>query len=206
MKQLLRLLAFTWSAIYSPKIACKFQIARDLMYSKWIERAFNAVGEGFSVQQPFYLLGGVNITVGKNFNTFKGLRIETYSDHNGVKYTPNLTIGDNVSLNFDCHIGCVEKITIGNNVLFASRVFITDHFHGTINSLEELQIPPRLRVLSTKGEVRIEDDVWIGEGVVIMPGVTIGKGAVIGANAVVTKDIPAYSVASGVPAKIIKQF
>ena len=50
----------------------------------------------------------------------------------------------------------------------------------------------------------IGNNVWIGRNVCIMPGVTIGDGAVIGANAVVTHDIPAYSVAVGVPAKVIK--
>ena len=205
MRQLLQRLALIWSIIYSTKINRKFQLAKDIMYSKWIEREFKAIGNEFSVQRPLYLLGGENITIGDNFTTFKGLRIETYSEHNGVKFSPNLTIGDNVCLNFDCHIGCVGKITIGNNVLFASRVFVTDHFHGTTKSRKELQIPPRLRILSTKGEVKIEDDVWLGEGVVVMPGVTIGKGSIIGANTVVTKDIPAYSIAAGVPAKIIKQ-
>ena len=52
--------------------------------------------------------------------------------------------------------------------------------------------------------VTIGDDVWIGRRVMIMPGVTIGNGCVIGAGAVVTKDIPPYSVAGGVPAKVLK--
>ena len=53
-------------------------------------------------------------------------------------------------------------------------------------------------------QVTIGNDVWIGRRVIIMPGVTIGDGCVIGAGAVVTKDIPPYSVAGGVPAKVIK--
>ena len=46
--------------------------------------------------------------------------------------------------------------------------------------------------------------MWIGDNAVIMPGVTIGQGAIIGSNAVVTKDVPAFSVVGGIPAKIIK--
>jgi acetyltransferase-like isoleucine patch superfamily enzyme len=57
---------------------------------------------------------------------------------------------------------------------------------------------------ATKGDVVIKNDVWIGRNVVIMSGVTIGNGAVIGANAVVAKDVPAYSIAVGNPAKVIK--
>jgi acetyltransferase-like isoleucine patch superfamily enzyme len=61
-----------------------------------------------------------------------------------------------------------------------------------------------VRPLISKGEVVIGDNVWIGEGAMILPNVHIGEHAIIAANSVVTKDIPAYSIAAGVPAKIIK--
>jgi acetyltransferase-like isoleucine patch superfamily enzyme len=60
------------------------------------------------------------------------------------------------------------------------------------------------RPLYSKGEVVIEDDVWIGEMACIMPGVRIGRGTVIGAGAVVTKSMPPYCVVGGVPAVVIK--
>ena len=53
-------------------------------------------------------------------------------------------------------------------------------------------------------EITIGHDIWIGHGAVIMPGVSIGNGSIIGSNAVVTRDVPAYSIAVGVPAKVIK--
>ena len=56
----------------------------------------------------------------------------------------------------------------------------------------------------SKGDIVIEDDVWLGTGVKVMDGVRIGRGAVVGAGAVVTKDIPPYAVAAGVPAKVIR--
>ncbi|WP_211092637.1 acyltransferase [Chitinophaga varians] len=118
-------------------------------------------------------------------------------------FTPEISIGDNVTLNDFCHIACINQVIIGNNVLVASRVFITDHFHGKIDALEK-DISPSDRNLYSKGPVIIHDNVWIGEGVVVMPGVTIGKGAIIGANAVVTRDVPAYAVVGGNPAKVIK--
>lgn len=82
--------------------------------------------------------------------------------------------------------------------------FVTDNFHGN-NSREQLRIPPINRPLDVRGEVRIGKNVWIGRNVCIMPRGSIGDGAVIGANAVVTKDVPAYSVAVGVPAIIVKK-
>ena len=57
--------------------------------------------------------------------------------------------------------------------------------------------------MNVKEEVKIGRNVWIGRNVCIMPGVKIGDGAVIGANAVVTKDVANYSVAVGIPAKVI---
>jgi acetyltransferase-like isoleucine patch superfamily enzyme len=63
---------------------------------------------------------------------------------------------------------------------------------------------PMMRPLISKGKVIIGDNVWIGEGAMILPNVHIGEGAIIAANSVVTKDIPAYSIAVGIPAKIIK--
>ena len=56
----------------------------------------------------------------------------------------------------------------------------------------------------SKGPVIIEENVWIGDKVTILPGVTVGQGAVIAANSVVSKDVPAFSVVGGIPAKVIK--
>ena len=111
---------------------------------------------------------------------------------------------NNVSIQNDCHIGAINKIIIGDNVLIASRVYISDHSHGEITS-EALLLPPIERKLVTKGSVIIGDNVWLGEGVVILPGVTIGKNSIIGSNAVVTKSLPENCVAAGNPAIVIKQ-
>lgn len=67
-----------------------------------------------------------------------------------------------------------------------------------------MKIPPAKRLIYSKGEIIIEDNVWIGDKATILAGVKIGEGSVIGANTVVTKDIPPYSVAVGNPVRIIK--
>lgn len=186
-----------------PKILIACKIAKAYFYSGLIRRRFKHCGTDFWVEPPYYFYGVDHIRIGNNFRSFKGLRLETHSIHLGNSYNPSLVIGDNVSINFDCHIGCINKVNIGNNVLLASRVFITDHFHGEILG-SELHIPPSQRSLFSKGPVIIEDNVWIGEGVIIMPNVTIGKNSIIGANSVVTKSFPDNSVIVGCPAKIIK--
>jgi len=169
----------------------------------FLKLGFKKTGKNFLIEYPIRVVGGNYIEIGSNFNSFGRLRIEAFARHLGNTYSPNIIIGNNVSLNFDCHIGCVNKIVIGNNVLIASRVFITDHYHGSATA-ESIQIPPSKRKVESPGPVIIEDNVWIGEGVCIMPNITIGENSIIGSNSVVTKSFPANSVIGGVPAKLIR--
>lgn len=91
-------------------------------------------------------------------------------------------------------------IKIGNNVRIAPNVMMISANHV----FENPDIPIREQGMEVK-PITIEDDVWVAGRVNIIAGVTIGKGSVIGAGSVVTKDIPPYSVAVGVPAKVIKE-
>ena len=116
---------------------------------------------------------------------------------------PQLKIGDRVSLGEYSHITCANKVTIGDGVLTGRFVLITDNSHGN-NTNETADIAPLAREIHSNGPVHIGENVWIGDKVTILPNVTIGKGCIIAANAVVTKDIPEYSVAAGIPAKVIK--
>lgn len=101
------------------------------------------------------------------------------------------------------------KLRIGNYVSIAQHVsFLLDVEHYT-NHISTY--PWKVKFLGktnpeafSKGDIIIDDDVWIGYGATIVSGVHIGQGAVIAAGAVVTKDIPPYAVVGGVPAKVIK--
>ena len=103
----------------------------------------------------------------------------------------------------------IHKIIIGNYVSIAQNVqFILDAEHYTQNIST---YPFKVKLLETekeeafgKGDIIVEDDVWIGYGATIMSGVHIGQGAVVAAGAVVSKDVPPYAIVGGVPAKIIK--
>ncbi len=188
-----------------PKMLVHLNHLYNKLYTERMKKVFASVGDNAYIMSNIYVRGGQIIIIGNNFYCYWGVRIETYSCHNGMKFNPQIIIGNNVSINPDCHIGAINRIEIHDGVLMASRVFITDHFHGKINR-EELLVSPQKRILFAKGTVIIKKNAWLGEGVAVMPGVTIGENSVIGANAVVTKDIPDNSIAVGIPAKVIKQF
>ena len=103
-----------------------------------------------------------------------------------------------------------EMLSIGNYVSIAHNVVFILSGNHQYTSIANYPLYTRLIKLSpeldalTKGHIVIEDDVWIGYGVIILSGVRVGKGAIIAAGSVVTKDIPAFGIAGGNPAKLIK--
>jgi acetyltransferase-like isoleucine patch superfamily enzyme len=144
------------------------------------------------------------IDFGSNLTTGKSCRIEAYNCSNNLN-TKLLIFGNNIQLNDFVHISAGGHVKIGNNVLIASKVFISDINHGIYDGLiqDSPYLKPVLRKLSTK-PVTIGDNVWIGEGVCILPGVKIGNGCIIGALSVVTKSFPDNTIIVGNPAKTIK--
>lgn len=114
-------------------------------------------------------------------------------------FTPGLSIGDNSGVGIKCEVN--GPVSIGKNVMMGPEVVIYAQSH----KYDRIDIPMCEQGFDDPKEVVIEDDVWIGRRVIIMPGVHIGQGCIIGAGAVVTKDIPPYSVAAGVPAKVVKK-
>lgn len=185
------------------KIIRGIRLLFEKVYWSSEKKELKHCGENSYIEYPFILIGGDCISIGNNFHAYKHFQLEAHKAHNGNKFAPEIKIGNNVSINYNVHIGAINQVIIGDNVLIASKVFITDHHHGKTNK-ESLEIPPSERILYSKGAVVIRDNVWIGENVSIMPGVTIGKNSVIGANSVVTHDIPENCIAAGNPAKIIK--
>lgn len=157
------------------------------------------------IRFPISLRGKRYCWIGAGFTTGVGCRLEVYPliEDKGI-----LRIGKNVQINDYVHITARESVSIGDNVLIASKVYISDCSHGSYAGDEHDDSPdsiPKDRKLISK-PVLIEDNVWIGEFVSILPGVTVCKGSIIGANSVVSKSIPPNVIAVGCPAKPIKKF
>lgn len=109
-----------------------------------------------------------------------------------------IVIGKNSFVGRFSTIVAMEDVLIGENVLIAPFCYITATNHGMDTAIPMIMQP------QTSQRVKIDDDVWMGNGVTVLPGVTIGRGAVVGAGSVVTKDVPPYAIVGGVPAKVIK--
>lgn len=172
------------------------------------------------IRLPIYIRGKQRIFFGKNFTSGRFNRIDAFGENAEIKF------GSNVQINDYNHISAVSNISIGDDCLIASNVFISDHNHGIFSDysvsttvvnhkFESVQKSVHCHTnpsnlyshsdLSTK-PIKIGHNVWLGESVIILPGVKIGDGSIVGAGSVVTKDLDSQSIYAGNPAKKIKVF
>lgn len=176
------------------------RLVKDLILTKLFWRKARLIRYPISVRGKNFFFIYPGLTTGRNCR-LEAFKIMEEDD-------PVLVIGRNVQLNDNVHICALNSIEIGNDVLIASNVYISDNSHGTYSGPEKHSnpyTPPIERKYMTK-PVSIGDRVWIGEGVMILPGVSIGNGAMVGAHSVVNSDIPDNCIAVGAPAKVVKKF
>lgn len=155
-----------------------------------------SIGNHVTMEHPECLFFGKNVAIGK-YSYF--LPVTEYA---GIKYTPTIKIGNRCGIGIRNSFACIKSIEIGDDVLFAGYVHITDHSHG----YEDPSIPIVKQPLISKGGVKIGNQCWLGFACEILSGVTIGDHSVVAARAVVTKDVPAYSIVAGNPARVIKKY
>ncbi len=136
---------------------------------------------GMAIGEDVTIIGPLNVELSLNEETIRGI-----------------SIGDRAYLNFDTRLACRNsRISIGADVQIGPRVSFETATHDIV-------FAPDLGRGLDHHEIRVEDRVWIGAGATILPGVTIHEAAVVAAGAVVTKDVPAYTLVGGVPARKIK--
>lgn len=166
------------------------------------------LGRGCEIRFGSRFIGGKHMSFGDRFVLSTGAVFATYPTYGG-KDNPVLTkgedsgihIGNDVSANRNLTIYCADRIEIGSGVMMGSGILITDNDHGTDPTQPEFRSQP----LITR-PVKIGDGCWIGERASILSGVEIGEHSIIAAGAVVTKSVPPYSIAAGVPARVIKRW
>src|SRR5262245_46993885 len=160
---------------------------------------FQCIGRKSKLIAPLRLRNVHNIRIGDNVLINRlGFLLTLQQPGSEV---PVLSIGDGSVIGHMNHITSIREVRIGNKVLTADRVYISDHSHGFSN----ISMPIMDQPVESKAPVRIGDGTWIGENAVILC-CTIGKNCVIGSNAVVISDIPDYSVAVGSPARVVRKF
>ncbi len=179
---------------------------------------FGRFGHSVYIQAGSEFLNAKAIEIGDRVRLLRDVRLNASAPNSRIRLADDVSFDRGVDINVthvgNCqieigeytHLGpytCIAgpgPIKIGRHCMIAS--------HSSMYSNNHIFSDPDQTImtqgLETKGIV-IEDDCWLGTGVRVMDGVTIGKGCVIGAGAVVTKDIPPYSVAVGVPARVISQ-
>lgn len=183
-------------------------VLRNLIY----QTIFKRIGKSVYIQDGVEFIGAHNTEIGNEVYLYKGVRI------NGRDRNCRIWIGDQVALERGVDIAAGENcqieigdrtfigpytciggpghVKIGKDCLIAAHTGIIANNHVFADMVQKI----RDQGVTQKG-ITIEDDCWLGYGVKVLDGVTIGQGSVIGAGAVVTKDIPPYSIAVGVPAR-----
>lgn len=159
---------------------------------------FYKFGEGSYFDSPLRIDGPQNIKIGVGC----WIQYKTWlAASNLLGDNVELVIEDGCTIGHFNHIIATKSIVLHKNVLTADKVYISDNIHG----YEDINLPISRQPVVQNGTVEIGEGSWLGENVCVL-GAKIGKHCVIGSNSVVTKDIPDFCVAVGVPAKVIKQY
>lgn len=175
-----------------------------LAFRRWYANHFLApkldyLGEFFTIMQPWHVkISGPNISIGKCATIVAEpkypVTISVWGRNDGEGC---IEIGDYALITPGCRINASARITIGDSVMMAHGVYVTDSdWHGIYDrsSRPEQDTP-----------VVIKDNVWLGDGATVLKGVTIGENSIVGARAVVVCDVPPNVVVAGNPARVVKQ-
>ena len=166
----------------------------QLFRAAYLRFRLGTLGAKACIAPGFLAAGWRNIHIGSGFGCARGGCL--LADGDG-----RIVLGNNVALNVGAHLNASIRgqITIGNDVMIGPNVMMRTSDHSTTR----LDMPMRMQG-HIAGAISVADDVWIGANVTILRDVSIGRGAIVAAGAVVTKDVPAFAVVSGVPARVLK--
>lgn len=174
-----------------------FRLKR-LAYSRLLAGRFARLGKTSRLDFPVKLDSPNLVEIGEKVQIGGHTWLNAQDDRGDGR--PALRIGDGTYIGRFGHINAWRDVHIGQQVLIADRVFISDCSH----EYEDSSRPIWQQGDKFVGAVHLKDGCWIGVGAVILPGVTIGRNAVVGANAVVTRSVPDCAVVAGIPARVVR--
>lgn len=169
---------------------------------KMIGSELGGIPDYIQINNPAQLRIGNNVCVCNGSKVWIHSKDEIEQINNEVKYDGRVVIEDNVHIGSNLKIDCYTALTIRKDCLLAANITILDSMHGMNPEIDGSYVLQS----SNARPITIEEGVWIGENVTILGGSVIGKKSIIGAGAVVKGIIPSYSIAVGVPAKVIKKW
>lgn len=172
-----------------------FYLVRYLRFLRFRLRNRHVVTEGF-----VFLGRRTEVFARKGYGRLVLGRWTHFGDRTALRcHEGNLRVGEKAVFGRDISVNCYLDVEIGASSLVADHVYVADFDHRT----DDLGLPIKDQGI-VKRPVRIGPDVWVGTKATVLRGAQIGRGSVIGANSVVTKDVPAYAIAVGIPAKVVR--
>lgn len=175
------------------------RVLKSLIYTTLHHFSFGSIGRGVFIFSPLQIDGARNIYIDNGVHV--GYKTWLAALPQAGEEQSKLIIGEGSSLGNFNHIYATHSIRFGKKVLTADKVYISDNVHDYHN----IDLAVKEQPIVQKNDVYIGDGAWLGENVCVI-GASVGKHSVVGANSVVTKDIPDYCVAVGIPAKVIKKY
>jgi acetyltransferase-like isoleucine patch superfamily enzyme len=176
------------------------QLVQQLYYTPLFKSRLRCAPKRMQLYSGMPQVGGsLNIDIGE------GCRISGISSLFGRSHsqqTPELQVGENVDIGWQCTLAVGRRITLGDNVRLAGRCYLAGFPGHPEDPVARAQGLPETE--NQVGDICLEDNVWLATGVTVLAGVTIGKNSIIGTGSVVTQDIPPNVIAAGIPAKVLR--
>jgi|SRR5579884_318670 len=173
---------------------------RTHVFTLLLGSQFRSFGRGSRITPPFRFSGLHRMSLGENVIIAPDCWIQTVGAN--VENTVKLVIGAHCSIGMGASISAAKLVILGERVLLARNVYISDHIHGYADVSQPVQNQPIDKIKP----ISIGKGAWLGQNVCVLPGASIGEHCIIGANSVVNSSIPDFCVAAGAPARVIKRY
>lgn len=158
------------------------------------------MGAGSMIRRPFTISNPRHVQIGARTLIGRRVILNAIRNYRSSPHHGEISIGDDVYVGHDCQLHAMQALRIGNGCVLSDRVYINDASHG-MDPHAGLIMAQRIH---SKGEIHLEDHVFLGLGAVILPGVRLGSHCVVAAQSVVTRSYPPGTMLAGNPARPIK--